>query len=77
MVPLVGSVMELHLVRDEIDGIVTEIAEAAGLALDIPIFTGGRIHAQLARASLEEQRIEENRRLLEARIVREVKSAID
>jgi outer membrane protein len=47
------------------------------IALDVPIFTGGRIHAEVARASLEQQRIEENRRLLEARIVREVKSAID
>jgi len=47
------------------------------IALDIPIFTGGRIQAEVARASLEQQRVDENRRLLEARIVREVKSAID
>ncbi len=45
--------------------------------LDIPIFTGGRIHAEVARASLEEKRIAANRQALEARIVREVKSAID
>ena len=45
--------------------------------LNIPLFTGGRIHAENARADLERQRIEQDRRLLEARIVREVKSAID
>ncbi len=28
MVPLVGSVMELHLVRDEIDDVVAEVAAA-------------------------------------------------
>jgi pyruvate,orthophosphate dikinase len=55
MVPLVGSVMELHLVRDEIDGIVTEIAEAAGLALDIPIGT----MIELPRAALTAHRIAE------------------
>ncbi len=47
------------------------------LGLSLPLFTGGRIQAEAARASLEEQRIEENRRQLEARIVREVKSALD
>ena len=26
MVPLVGSAMELHLIRDETDGIVAEVA---------------------------------------------------
>ena len=45
--------------------------------LSVPLFTGGRIHAEIARAGLERQRIEQDRRLLEARIVREVKSAID
>jgi len=44
---------------------------------NVPLFTGGRIHAEIARADLERQRIEQDRRLLEARIVREVKSAID
>jgi outer membrane protein len=44
---------------------------------NVPIFTGGRIHAEIATADLEEKRIEQNRRLLEAGIVREVKSAID
>jgi len=47
------------------------------LGLDIPVLTGGRIQAEIGRASLEQKRVEENRRLLEARIVREVKSAID
>ena len=47
------------------------------IVLDVPIFTGGRIQAEVARADLEQKRIEENRRMLEARIVREVKSAID
>jgi outer membrane protein len=45
--------------------------------LNIPILTGGRIHAEIARADLEQKRIEQNRQLLEARIIREVKSAID
>jgi outer membrane protein len=45
--------------------------------LNMPLFTSGRIHAEIARAGLEEKRIEQNRLLLEARIVREVKSAID
>ncbi len=47
------------------------------LALNIPLFTGGRIQAESAKASLEQQRIEENRRQVEARIVREVKTALD
>jgi outer membrane protein TolC len=44
---------------------------------NVPLFTGGRIHAEIARADLEQERIEQNRKLLEARIVREVKSALD
>jgi outer membrane protein len=47
------------------------------LSLDFPLFTGGRIRAEEARAKLEEDRIEQNRRALEARIVREVKTAFD
>jgi outer membrane protein len=47
------------------------------IGFNLPLFTGGRIHAEIARADLERQRIEQDRRLLEARIVREVKSAID
>jgi outer membrane protein len=45
------------------------------LRLNIPLFTGGRIHAEQARAKLEQQRVDENRKALEARIVREVKTA--
>ncbi len=47
------------------------------LSLDFPLFTGGRIRAQEARAKLEEDRIEQTRRALEARITREVKTAFD
>jgi outer membrane protein TolC len=47
------------------------------LGLTLPLFTGGRIQAEAARTTLEQQRIDENRRQVEARIVREVKSALD
>jgi len=47
------------------------------VGLDIPLFTGGRIQAEVARATLEEKRVAQNRQLLEARIVREIKTAID
>ena len=47
------------------------------LSLDFPIFTGGRIRAEEARAKLEEDRVEQNRHALEARIVKEVKTAFD
>jgi outer membrane protein len=47
------------------------------LGLDFPLFTSGRIRAEMARADLERQRVEQSRQLQEARIVREVKSAID
>jgi outer membrane protein len=47
------------------------------ISLQVPLFTGGRIRAETQRASLEEQRIAEQRRALEDRIVREVKSALD
>ena len=47
------------------------------LSLDFPLFTGGRIRAEEARAKLEEDRIEQMRRALEARITREVKTAFD
>ncbi|MGD9990569.1 pyruvate, phosphate dikinase [Pseudonocardia sp.] len=56
MVPLVGSVMELHLIRDEIDGIIAEIQEAAGVRLDIPIGT----MIELPRAALTAKRIAES-----------------
>jgi outer membrane protein len=47
------------------------------LSLQFPIFTGGRIRAETARAKLEEQRVAEIRRQLEAQIVDQVKSALD
>jgi outer membrane protein len=47
------------------------------LSLEFPLFTGGRIRAEEARARLEEQHVAENRRQLEAQIVNEVKSALD
>jgi outer membrane protein len=47
------------------------------LSLEFPLFTGGRIRAEEARAKLEEQHVAENRRQLEAQIVNEVKSALD
>jgi outer membrane protein TolC len=46
------------------------------LGLDIPLFTGGRIRAQIAQADLQQKQVEEKREALVARIVREVKSAI-
>jgi outer membrane protein TolC len=45
--------------------------------LSFPLLTGGRIQAEIARAGLEQKRIQQNRQLLENRIVREVKSAVD
>jgi outer membrane protein len=47
------------------------------ISLEFPIFTGGRIRAEEARAKLEEQHVAENRRQLEAEIVDEVKSSLD
>jgi outer membrane protein len=47
------------------------------LSLQFPLFTGGRIRAEEARAKLEEQRVMEIRRQLEAQIVDQVKSALD
>ena len=55
MVPLVGSVMELHLIRDEIDGIVQDITGAEQLDLHIPIGT----MIELPRAALTAFRIAE------------------
>ncbi len=55
MVPLVGSVMELHLIRDEIDGIIAEIEEREGVSLNIPIGT----MIELPRAALTAFRIAE------------------
>jgi outer membrane protein len=47
------------------------------LGLEIPLFTGGRIRAEIAQADLQQKQIEEKKKALEARIVREVKSAIE
>ncbi len=55
MVPLVGSVMELFLVRDEIDGVVAAVAEETGTRLDIPVGT----MIELPRAALTAFRIAE------------------
>jgi pyruvate,orthophosphate dikinase len=53
MVPLVGSRMELHLVRDEIGHIVAEVSAAEGVRLDMPIGT----MVELPRAALTAHRI--------------------
>lgn len=45
--------------------------------LRIPLFVGGRIQAEIARQKIVQQEVDENRKALEARIVREVKTAID
>ncbi|GAA1276241.1 pyruvate, phosphate dikinase [Pseudonocardia aurantiaca] len=55
MVPLVGSVMELHLIRDETDGIIAEVAEREDVTLDIPVGT----MIELPRAALTAGRIAE------------------
>jgi pyruvate,orthophosphate dikinase len=55
MVPLVGSVMELHLIRDEADSVLREVAEREGVRLDIPIGT----MIELPRAALTAGRIAE------------------
>ncbi len=55
MVPLVGSVMELHLIRDETDGIVAEVAAEFGVDLHIPVGT----MIELPRAALTAFRIAE------------------
>ena len=39
MVPLVGSVMELHLVRDESDVLIKQLCAEAGVDLHVPIGT--------------------------------------
>jgi pyruvate, orthophosphate dikinase len=55
MVPLVGSVRELQIVREEAEGILAEVGRAAGAALDVPI--GCMI--ELPRAALTAHRIAE------------------
>ncbi len=53
MVPLVGSVMELHLVRDETAQILADVAAEKGVTLTIPIGT----MIELPRAALTAHRI--------------------
>ena len=55
MVPLIGSVMELHLVRDEGEKIIAQVSEESGVELKIPI--GCMI--ELPRAALTSGRIAE------------------
>jgi pyruvate,orthophosphate dikinase len=55
MVPLVGSVRELQLVREEALGILAEVGDASGVRLDLPI--GCMI--ELPRAALTAHRIAE------------------
>jgi pyruvate,orthophosphate dikinase len=55
MIPLVGSVMELHLIRDEIDVLLAEIARDENI--ELPFSIGTMI--ELPRAALTAQRIAE------------------
>ena len=56
MVPLIASVMELHLIRDEADAILVEVADAEGVTLD-DVLIGTMI--ELPRAALTAGRIAE------------------
>ncbi len=55
MVPLVGSVMELHLIKDEIEAILVEVSEREQIPLDVPVGT----MIELPRAALTAFRIAE------------------
>ncbi len=55
MVPLVGSVMELHLIREEALAILEEVSAAHDIALGVPIGT----MIELPRAALTAHRIAE------------------
>jgi pyruvate, orthophosphate dikinase len=55
MVPLVGSWLELRLIRDEIEAVLAEVSGQTGVALDIPIGT----MIELPRAALTAHRIAE------------------
>ena len=55
MVPLVASVMELHLVRDQAEQILAEVGTHEGVTLDVPIGT----MIELPRAALTAHRIAE------------------
>lgn len=55
MIPLAASVMELHLIRDEAEVVLAEVAEKEGVELDIPI--GAMI--ELPRAAYTADRMAE------------------
>ena len=55
MIPLAASVMELHLIRDEAEIVLKEVAEEQGVELDIPI--GAMI--ELPRAAFTADRMAE------------------
>ena len=55
MIPLAASVMELHLIRDEAEVVLKEVAEEQGVTLDIPI--GAMI--ELPRAAYTADRMAE------------------
>jgi pyruvate,orthophosphate dikinase len=55
MIPLVASVMEVHLIRDEIDQVIADVAESTGVPLELPIGT----MIELPRAALTAERIAE------------------
>ncbi len=55
MIPLVGSVMELFLIRDESDQILRDVAESTGVHQPIPIGT----MVELPRAALTATRVAE------------------
>ena len=55
MVPLVGSWLELQLVRDEIETVVAQVTSAEGVELDLPIGT----MIELPRAALTAHRVAE------------------
>ncbi|WP_175408331.1 pyruvate, phosphate dikinase [Streptomyces sp. TRM64462] len=53
MVPLVGSVTELHLVREEVERVLAEVSRASGVAVECPVGT----MIELPRAALTAGRI--------------------
>jgi pyruvate,orthophosphate dikinase len=53
MVPLVGSVRELQIVRDEVESVVRGVTELAGVDLEVPVGT----MIELPRAALTAHRI--------------------
>ncbi len=55
MVPLVGSVTELHLIRDDAEAIISAVSVESGIPLDIPVGT----MIELPRAALTAGRIAE------------------